>query len=72
MSIAGFLTRPLYWLTGKIFSTWARPVIQPESPADVFPDSAAAICYILESGGLADLLALERACAVHGLPSPTG
>ena len=30
------------------------------------------MCYVLETGGLADTLALERACDKHGLPSPTG
>ncbi|MCH7821133.1 MAG: glycerol-3-phosphate 1-O-acyltransferase PlsB [Proteobacteria bacterium] len=71
MNLAGFLFKPLYWLAGKIFSVWARPAIMPESPADLITDSKAAVCYVLESGGLADLLALERACAIHGLPSPT-
>ena len=71
MSIAGRIARPLYWLAGKIFSIWARPAIQPESPAELFTDSGAAICYVLETGGLADLLALERACKLHNLPSPT-
>ena len=71
MSIAGRIARPLYWLAGKIFSIWARPAIQPESPADLFTNSGAAVCYVLETGGLADLLALERACKLHNLPSPT-
>ena len=71
MNLAAFFVRPLYWLAGKIFSLWARPVVQPETPCDLITDSNAAICYVLETGGLADLLALEKACAVHGLPSPT-
>ncbi len=71
MSLAGQIARPLYWLAGKIFSLWARPAIQPESPAELLQDSDAAVCYVLETGGLADLLALERACALNNLPSPT-
>jgi glycerol-3-phosphate O-acyltransferase len=71
MNIAGIIFRPLYWLAGKLFAIWARPAIQPESPAELISDDSAAICYVLESGGLADLLALERACARNGLPSPT-
>ncbi|MDJ0710427.1 MAG: glycerol-3-phosphate 1-O-acyltransferase PlsB [Woeseiaceae bacterium] len=71
MNIAGFILRPLYWLAGKVFSIWARPAIQPDSPAEYVTDSDAEVCYVLESGGLADVLALERACALHGLPSPT-
>ncbi len=71
MSVAGFIFRPLYWAFGKVFSVWARPAIRPESPADYITDSAAAVCYVLETGGLADVLALERACAQNGMPSPT-
>ncbi|MDH3531482.1 MAG: glycerol-3-phosphate 1-O-acyltransferase PlsB [Gammaproteobacteria bacterium] len=71
MYIVGIVLRPLYWLAGKLFSVWARPVIQPEMPAELIANADAAVCYVLESGGLADLLALEQACAQHGLPSPT-
>ena len=71
MNVAGFLFRPLYWLAGKIFVIWARPAIQPDAPLELITDREAEVCYVLESGGLADLLALERACAEHGLPSPT-
>lgn len=72
MNIAGLIARPLYWLAGKIFSIWARPAIQPESPANLYTFADAAVCYVLETGGLADLLALERACSRAGMPSPTG
>lgn len=63
--------RPLYWLAGKLFSVWARPAIQPETPSEIITDSDAEICYVLEYGGLADMLALERACEKSGLPSPS-
>jgi glycerol-3-phosphate O-acyltransferase len=71
MNVAGFLFRPWYWLAGKIFATWARPSVQPEKPADLLHDTAADVCYVLETGGLADTLALERQCRIHGLPSPS-
>ena len=71
MYFAGILFRPLYWLAGKVFALWARPTIQPDVPLDLVTDENAEVCYVLETGGLADLLALERACAKHGLPSPT-
>ena len=71
MRIARFFFRPFYWLAGKVFSIWARPVIRPEAPLEYITDPNAAVCYVLETGGLADVLALERACATHGLPSPT-
>ncbi len=71
MNIAGFISRPLYWASGKVFSIWARPAIRPEIPAEYITDSGAAVCYVLETGGLTDVLALERACAQSGMPSPT-
>ena len=71
MHIARFIFRPLYWLAEKVFSFWARPVIHPETPAEYITDKDAEVCYVLESGGLADVLALESACRAHGMPSPT-
>ena len=71
MHIAGFIFRPLYWLADKIFSIWARPVVHPEAPAEYITDRDAEVVYVLETGGLADVLALERACAARGMPSPT-
>jgi glycerol-3-phosphate O-acyltransferase len=74
MNIAGRLAavifRPLYWLAGKIFAIWARPAVQPDAPAELLTNPDAAICYVLETGGLADTLALERICKIHGMPSP--
>jgi glycerol-3-phosphate O-acyltransferase len=69
--VAGIIFRPLYWLAGKVFAIWARPAIQPDAPAELLTDPSAAVCYVLETGGLADTLALERACRIHGLPSPS-
>ena len=37
----------------------------------MFADARVSICYVLETGGLSDTLALERLCRIHGLPSPT-
>ncbi len=71
MSIAEQLFRPWYWLAGKIFSLWARPAVQPDSPADLLVGTDAPVCYVLETGGLADTLALERLCRIHGIPPPT-
>jgi len=71
MSIAEHIFRPWYWLAGKIFSLWARPAVQPDDPAELLADTDAPVCYVLETGGLADTLALERLCQIHGLPSPT-
>ena len=71
MKVLRLLFGPLYWVAGKLFSTWARPAIQPEDPAALLDDKQTAVCYVLESGGLADTLALERASQKHELPSPT-
>lgn len=70
MSIADNIVRPWYWLAGKVFSLWARPAVQPDEPAALIAGSDAPVCYVLETGGLADTLALERLCRIHGLPSP--
>ena len=71
MSVAGIVFRPWYWFSGKIFATWARPAVQPENPAELLTNKDVPVCYVLEHGGLADTLALERLCKIHGLPSPT-
>jgi glycerol-3-phosphate O-acyltransferase len=70
MNVAGLVFRPLYWIAGKILATWARPAVQPDAPADFLPEGNADVCYVLETGGLADTLALERVCRIHGMPSP--
>ena len=71
MNVAGFIFRPLYWVAGKVFATWARPAVQPDDPSNYLSGDDAEVCYVLETGGLADTLALERACKMHGMPSPT-
>ena len=71
MNIAEPILRPWYWLAGKIMSLWARPSVQPDEPAALLACSSAPVCYVLETGGLADTLALERLCRIHGMPSPT-
>lgn len=71
MSAARLLFRPWYWLAGTVFGTWARPTVQPDDPAELLARGAGPVCYVLETGGLADTLALEYACEKHGLPSPS-
>ncbi len=71
MNIAGNLFRPLYWLAGKIFALWARPALLPDEPRELVVPPGTQVVYVLETGGLADLLALERACEKKGMPSPT-
>src|SRR5690606_2550533 len=70
MSAGNLLFRPWQRLAGRIFASWARPVIQPEDPAALLAEANAPVCYVLETGGLADTLALDNACRKHGLPSP--
>ncbi|HLU07895.1 MAG TPA: glycerol-3-phosphate 1-O-acyltransferase PlsB, partial [Woeseiaceae bacterium] len=71
MSAARLFFRPWYWVAGKVFGTWARPAVQPADPAEMLARCHGPVCYVLESGGLADTLALERVCEKHGLPSPS-
>lgn len=71
MRVAGIIIRPWYWLAGKVFATWARPAVQPDDPAELLAHRDVDVCYVLETGGLADTLALERICRIHGLPPPT-
>src|SRR5690606_38523154 len=71
MSAARLFSRPWYWMAGKVFGTWARPAVQPADPAGMLGRCVGPVCYVLESGGLADTLALERVCERYGLPSPS-
>jgi len=70
--------RPWYWLAGRLLALWARPTVQPDDPGSIIAtidiaatDGSAPICYVLETGGLADTLVLERVCRTHNLPLPT-
>ena len=71
MKVAEQLLRPWFWLAGKIFGLWARPAVQPDLPEEILAGGDAPVCYVLETGGLADTLALQRLCEKHGLPQPT-
>ena len=71
MNITQQILRPWYWLAGNVLGWWARPVVHPEQPEDLLAESTAPVCYVLENGGLADTLALERICRKQGLPLPT-
>ncbi|MEM8816683.1 MAG: glycerol-3-phosphate 1-O-acyltransferase PlsB [Pseudomonadota bacterium] len=71
MDILGKLTRPLYWLAGKVFALWARPAVQPDVPLELIDSAHAEVVYVLETGGLADTLALERICARKDMPLPS-
>ena len=66
MNVAGFIFRPLYWVAGKVFATWARPAVQPDDPATYLSGDDAEVCYVARDRCLADTLALERACKTHG------
>ena len=71
MNVTQHLLRPWYWFAGKVFAFWARPAIHPDDPAALLACADAPVCYVLETGGLADTLALQRLCAKHGMPIPT-
>lgn len=47
---------------------WIRPDVLPEHPVKLLHSGR--VCYVLETGGMANLLALQTACQQHGLPLP--
>jgi glycerol-3-phosphate O-acyltransferase len=56
------LRAPLSW--------WARPHVLPADLKRRFAQHPRPICYVLGMVSAADVIALERACAQHGLPAP--
>jgi glycerol-3-phosphate O-acyltransferase len=58
----GLLRAPLSW--------WARPHVLPEDLRRRYAQHDRPICYVLNMLGVADLVALEKVCARHGLPEP--
>jgi glycerol-3-phosphate O-acyltransferase len=70
MRIPSFIARPLYRFAGRVLSSWTRPAIYPENPTEYITDPDAEVCYVLETGGMADVAALDRVCEKYGLPSP--
>jgi glycerol-3-phosphate O-acyltransferase len=58
----GLLRAPLSW--------WARPHVLPDDLRRRYAQHDRPICYVLDVLGVADLIALEKACARHGLPEP--
>ena len=60
MKLLRLISGPLYFLAGRIFGLWARPTIQPDVPSELINGTDAEVCYVLETGGLADNLAQTR------------
>ncbi|MEM8548722.1 MAG: hypothetical protein AAGF46_11255, partial [Pseudomonadota bacterium] len=62
------------WLA-RVMGTWVRPEVMGGETIGVLRELAAQpsirVCYVLESGGLADALTLERVCEREGLPLPS-
>ncbi len=58
----GLLRAPLSW--------WARPHVLPDDLRRRYAQHDRPICYVLNVLGVADLVALEKACERHGLPEP--
>lgn len=56
------LRGPLSW--------WARPLVVPDDVQRRFAQPERPICYVLGRVAVADVIALERACAEHRLPAP--
>jgi glycerol-3-phosphate O-acyltransferase len=56
------LRGPLSW--------WARPHVLPADLRHRYAQHDRPLCYVLGISSVADMIALERACEEHGLPSP--
>ena len=52
-------------------SLWVRPRVLPEDPATAIEGPTERLCYVLETGGLADRLLLDQVCKSNGLPPPS-
>ena len=68
-------SRGLYRALARTMRLWVRPELQSQSNIEriraLAADPAVRVCYVLETGGLADTLALEAACDRLELPRPT-
>ena len=68
-------SRRLYSALSRIMSLWVRPELAPDDHIErvraLVADPAVRVCYVLETGGLADVLALHAACRKLGLALPT-
>ncbi len=69
MANVSILERLYYGLFRKFASFWVRPAVLPDPP-DFKLEPGQQLCFVLESGGLADLLALQIICQQHSLPLP--
>src|SRR5262245_8985017 len=58
----GLLRAPLSW--------WARPLVLPDDVRRRYAQHDRPVCFVLNVLGVADLIALEKACSQHGLPEP--
>ncbi len=68
--------RRFYGALSRLMRLWVRPELLPQQNIDAIralqADPSARICYVLETGGLADFLALQGACDALQLPAPSG
>ncbi len=65
------LARPWLWLCRKILFLYARIKLLPDGE-DLMPaGDGTPVCYVIETGGLSNLLVLDEVCERHRLPRPT-
>lgn len=68
------LRAQLQRILARFVGLWVRPAVESDEVIErlrvLSQQADARIIYVLESGGLADVLTLERATQKHGLPSP--
>ena len=69
MSSRRLIERSWYAALRACTSLWVRPDVLPEQPQELI-SSERPVCFVLETGSLADFLALQIVCRRHGLPTP--
>lgn len=55
-------------MIGTLIKLWARPRVLPEDAQARLTAQAGAVCYVIETHGIADSVAVQQACAKAKLP----
>lgn len=70
------LRRKINAARARVLRLWVKPEIASDAQVEAIrrlqADPSARICYVLETGGVADLLTLESVAQVLEIPSPYG
>lgn len=64
------VSRPWLWLCRKLLFLVVRTTVLPEGAGAGRVSGQTPVCYVIETGGLSNLLVLDREALKHGLPRP--